>query len=191
MDQPAENSTTPTLTIPDKQPESSTDAPTKPELSDDQQKEIASAFGLGMPWPLIAALIEMTMDELASLKRREPDLAKVVRKAEAECMKGLLEKLNKAQQWQASTFLLQSRWPGKFGRNRKPRVRKKTEPSPTKEMFGRLKPDEFEMWTYLTNKMNGDDKSGKPRPDSDKRGENGTISEGVRSSSVESPRTSD
>jgi len=188
MDQTTENSTTSAPTSTDKQSESATDSATKPELSPEKRNELIKAAGLGMPWRLIAALIMVSLEELEGIRRDDPDLAKSVREAEAKCMKKMLEKLSDAEQWQASTFVLQSRWPGQFGRNRKPRIRKKVEPSPTKEMFGRLKPHEFEMWSYLTNKMN-DDTSGKPGSDSDKRGKDGAAPASVRPTGVADPGT--
>ena len=125
----------------------------KVELTPEQREQVENAAGLGMPWRLIAALITMTLDDLNALRRKEPDLAKAVRKAEAACMESLLKRLQEAKQWQALTFVLQSRWPANFGRNRKPRKKKPVEPPPSRKMLERLTPEQLTLYNSLLDIM--------------------------------------
>src|SRR5665213_2918161 len=116
--------------------------------------EIVNAAKIGMPWKVIARLVNMSLSELNDLRHQERELARAVLHAQATCMNDLLTKLNDVKQWQALTFILESRWPEHFGRNR---TRKRThppgDPDPTEEMLNALTPDEYQNFRAMVDKM--------------------------------------
>jgi hypothetical protein len=88
-------------------------------LDDKMRSEICSALERGTPMRKVAHLTKMKRQEIQDEMRADPKFRAAVLHARAKCMDELLKKLQEAKQWQAATFLLESLWPERFGRNRK------------------------------------------------------------------------
>lgn len=126
------------------------------QLSETHRQSVINSVGLGMPLRHVARLVKTTAGQIRAEMRADADFAAEVHAAEAGCMQRCLEALKDARQWQANTFLLESRWPGQFRRNRTP-------PEPrlgrvihlTDERLANLDMVDLLLLDHLWAKMNG------------------------------------
>jgi hypothetical protein len=88
-------------------------------LDNNTRTDICEHVKAGMPLRKVAHLMKMTRKRIDEEMMADPGFRGAVLHARAQCMNELLKKLNGAKQWQAATFLLESLWPRRFGRNRK------------------------------------------------------------------------
>ena len=124
----------------------------------DQRLTILKAIALGMPLRNVADLVELPVTRIKTEMRQDREFAAAMRNARAQCMHDRLEKLSKAEQWQAATFLLESLWPRRFGRNRKPLPKSVTPMNAAdRAKLERLTEQEKRQLRFLVAKMNGRD----------------------------------
>ena len=125
-------------------------------LSDDDRTRIITSVELGMPLDKVAALVKKSVRQLRTEMKSNRAFGDEVKAAESRCMEGCLQALKGCKHWQANTFLLESRWPGQFRRNRKlPEPVAQTPLPLNDERLGRLNLADFVLLEYLWNKMNG------------------------------------
>ena len=125
-------------------------------ISAEDRAKIIAATDRGMPLQFAARLVKSTASEVRAEMKRDRNFATAVYEAEAKCMDECLAALKGAKQWQANTFVLESRWPGQFRRNRKLPEPVAQAPLPLNdERLGRLNMADFVMLEYLWDKMNG------------------------------------
>jgi hypothetical protein len=125
-------------------------------LSEEDRAKIIAATDRGMPLQFAARLVKSTASAVRAEMQRNRGFATAVYEAEAKCMDECLAALKGAKQWQANTFILESRWPGQFRRNRKlPEPVAQTPLPLNDERLGRLDANDFSLLTYLWDKMNG------------------------------------
>lgn len=125
-------------------------------MTPENRKTIVESVELGMPLDKVAPLVESTVRQVRAEMRADPKFGAQVKAAESRCMERCLKALEKCAQWQANTFLLESRWPGQFRRNRKlPEPVAQTPLPLNDERLGRLDAKDFSLLTYLWDKMNG------------------------------------
>lgn len=126
------------------------------QLSETHRQSIIKSVGLGMPLRHVARLVKTTAGQIRAEMRADPDFAAEVHAAEAGCMERCLEALKNARQWQANTFLLESRWPGQFRRNRKPQESRPGLPTPlSDDRLANLDMVDLMLLDHLWAKMNG------------------------------------
>lgn len=92
-------------------------------LDESTRTQICEAIQAGMPLRKVAHLMKIKRKDIDDEMLADPGFRAAVLHARAKCMDELLKKLAQAKQWQAATFLLESLWPDRFGRNRKGRAR--------------------------------------------------------------------
>ena len=125
-------------------------------LNNDDRKTIIDSVELGMPLDRVAPLVGTTVRHVRAEMKADRKFGASVKAAESRCMKHCLEALKASKQWQANTFVLESRWPGQFRRNRKLPDPVAQTPLPLNdERLGRLNMADFVMLEYLWDKMNG------------------------------------
>ena len=125
-------------------------------LTDSERSTVLESVELGMPLDRVAPLVNTTVRHLRAEMKADRKFGAAVKAAESRCMKHCLEVLKTSKQWQANTFVLESRWPGQFRRNRKLPDPVAQTPLPLNdERLGRLNLADFVLLEYLWNKMNG------------------------------------
>lgn len=125
-------------------------------LTVDEREKIVNGVELGMPLEKVAPLVGKTVRQVRAEMKSDAHFGAKVKAAESRCMERCLEALKGSKQWQANTFLLESRWPGQFRRNRKlPEAVAQTPLPLNDERLGRLNLADFVMLEYLWDKMNG------------------------------------
>ena len=125
-------------------------------ITPEDRKTVIESVEVGMPLCKVAPLVKTTARRLRAEMKADPRFGAEVNAAESRCMKRCLDALEKCTQWQANTFLLESRWPGQFRRNRKIPDPVPQTPLPLNdERLGRLNMADFIMLEYLWDKMNG------------------------------------
>jgi len=116
---------------------------------------ILGPIEIGMPLRKVEHLNGMESGHLKKQMDEDSTFRAKVRQARSLCMKSRLDALAKASQWQAATFLLESLWPQRFGRNRKP-LPKQVSPIDTSGIdFDNLTEDEQKHFDRLMSKLHG------------------------------------
>lgn len=155
----------------------------------DAREMILEAAKIGMPWKIIAQFVGMTLSELSDLRHADRELTRAIFQARAECMHELLAQLATVKQWQAITFILESRWPEHFGRNRKRKKKSLLVPEPSEVMLNALSPEEFIAFRNMLDKMHAARKENNARRRSNRPARSPDKSADVHQPGVADPRT--